>query len=271
MIAAVVPAAGRSVRMGQPKLLMEFDGESLIHRVVTALRHGGAERIIVVTPAGAPEAAAIAAEAAGAGAELLVPDAQPAEMRDSVELGLAVLDADPRPICVLLAPGDVPGISADLVARLVDAARTHPGRIVIPTHEGHRGHPIVLPWEIALGIRDIPDDAGINVLVASHRDLVLELPVSAPGAIVDVDTPEDVERWSAAALDRCPRPHATMKVRVRLFALAKERAGRAEVELELTDSATVAALAGCLACAPAPTGRPMPECHDRSGRGICLG
>ena len=80
------------------------------------------------------------------------------------------------------------------------------------------------------------------MLVATYRDDVLELPVSAPGAIDDVDTPEDVERWSAAALDQCPRPHATMKVRVRLFALAKERVGRAEVELELTESATVAAL-----------------------------
>ena len=40
-----------------------------------------------------------------------------------------------------------------------------------------------------------------------------------------------------------------MNVRVRLFALAKERAGRAEVELELADSATVAALREALGAA----------------------
>jgi molybdenum cofactor cytidylyltransferase len=241
MIAALVPAAGRSVRMGRPKLLIEFAGESLIHRVVTALRRGGAERIIVVPPADAPESAAIAAESVDAGAEVLVPESQPAEMRDSVELGLAVLDVDPRPASVLLTPGDVPGITPDLVARLVETARELPGRIVIPTHDGHRGHPIVLPWSLALRIRDLPDDAGVNVLVDSHRDVLVELPFSVPAAIDDLDTPEDFERWATVSLDRSP-PRATMKVRVRLFALAKERAGRAEVELELPHDITVGAL-----------------------------
>ena len=40
MIAAVVPAAGRSARMGEPKLLLQFHGETLIGRVVTSLRRG---------------------------------------------------------------------------------------------------------------------------------------------------------------------------------------------------------------------------------------
>ena len=66
---------------------------------------------------------------------------------------------------------------------------------MIPTHEGHRGHPIVLPWTLPSGIRDLPDDAGVNVLVERHRADVLEVPVSAEGSIDDLDTPEDLERW----------------------------------------------------------------------------
>jgi molybdenum cofactor cytidylyltransferase len=239
MIAALVPAAGRSVRMGRPKLLMEFEGRTLIRRVVTALREGGADRIVVVPPADAPESAAIAAEAASAGAQVLSPESQPAEMRESVELGLAVLDADPRPACVLLTPGDIPGLTADLVARLLEVAREWPDRLVVPTHDGRRGHPIVLPWNVALRIRDLPDDAGVNALVDRHRADVLEVPVSALAAIDDLDTPEDLERWAAGSLDRYPRSDATMNVRVRLFALAKERAGRTEVEVRLTRPATV--------------------------------
>ena len=64
MIAAVVPAAGRSARMGRAKLLLPIDGTTIIARVVTALRRGGADRVIVVAPpADAPEGPAIAAEA----------------------------------------------------------------------------------------------------------------------------------------------------------------------------------------------------------------
>jgi molybdenum cofactor cytidylyltransferase len=241
MIAAVVPAAGRSARMGRPKLLMDFEGESLIYRVVAALRAGGVDRIVVVPPVDSLESVAIAAEASAAGADVLIPEIQPAEMRDSVELGLAVLDADPRPTSVLLTPGDVPGITGGLVARLLEVANDNPGRIVIPTHDGRHGHPIVLPWNIATRVRDLPDDAGVDRLVAAHYARLLEVSVSAFGEIDDLDTPEELERWMrsrAGALDRS-QAKTTMTVQVRLFALAKERAGRPEIEVELTAPATV--------------------------------
>jgi molybdenum cofactor cytidylyltransferase len=254
MIAAVVPAAGRSARMGRPKLLIGFEGESLIRRVVTALADGGADRIIVVPPADSTETAAIAAEAAAAGAEVLVPESQPEEMRDSVELGLAVLDADPRPTSVLLTPGDVPGITASLVARLLEVARENPERLVIPTHDGHHGHPIVLPWRIAVRIRELPDDAGFDRLVDHHREQILEVSRSSAGEIDDIDTPEDLAHWNRTrtategiSLDRSRAPDATMTVRVRLFALARERAGRPEVEVELAPPATVGDLRAALA------------------------
>jgi molybdenum cofactor cytidylyltransferase len=234
MIAAIVPAAGRSIRMGRPKLLMVFDGESLIHRVVTALRKGGAGRIVVVPPVGAPEAADIADEASAAGAEVVIPEIQPAEMRDSVELGLAVLDSEPRPHSVLLTPGDVPGISAATVARLLRIARDHPDRVIIPTHEGHRGHPIVLPWEIAVAVRDLPEDAGVNRLVEEHREKVLEVRCSDPGEIDDVDTPDDLRRWAGS--------HDRIRVSVRLFAIARERAGQSAIEIELAEPANVGGL-----------------------------
>jgi molybdenum cofactor cytidylyltransferase len=253
MIAAIVPAAGRSVRMGRPKLLMPFDGESLIHRVVTALHDGGADRVVVVPPADSPETAAIAAEADDAGAQVVIPETQPAEMRDSVELGLAVLDAGVRPTTVLLTPGDVPGITWGLVARLLQVARDHPDRIVIPSHDGHRGHPIVLPWDVAVRIRELPDDAGVDRLVDGHRSEVLEVAVPRPGEIDDLDTPEDLESWLAtrggSGLSAEPIPSSgldgtvpsgdRMTVCVRLFALAKERAGCSEVAVDLDAPATV--------------------------------
>ena len=42
MIAAVVPAAGHSQRMGRPKLILPIGGQTVIARVVSALRDGGA-------------------------------------------------------------------------------------------------------------------------------------------------------------------------------------------------------------------------------------
>ncbi len=257
MIAAIVPAAGKSTRMGRPKLLMSLDGATLLHRVVTALRQGGVERVVVVVPpADSPEGPLIADEARHAGADVVNPVTRPADMRMSVELGLARLRSDVTPKVVLLAPADAPGISADLVARLVETALGRPGSIVVPFHEGRRGHPLVLPWNLAEQIPALPAGAGVNALVARSANSIVALNSANPDVLVDLDTPEDWDKWRCRSLDndpmnqdagsnsfdRSPLPTTKMQVRVRLFAIAKERAGRAEILIELLAPATIADL-----------------------------
>ena len=143
----------------------------MIARVIAALRQGGADPVVVVVPpAEVPGAPALAAEAAQAGACVVVAERPPPDMRASVERGLDHLAqmATSPPATFLLAPGDSPGISAELVARIVARARAEPDAIVIPQSQGRRGHPIALPWSLAAEIRSLPGDVGINALVARH-------------------------------------------------------------------------------------------------------
>jgi molybdenum cofactor cytidylyltransferase len=262
MIAAVVPAAGRSIRMGEPKLLLRSQGESLIGRVVIALRRGGADRVIVVAPpSDSDRGPDVAAEAREAGAEVLVPTARPAEMRDSIELGLTALARGSPPRSVLLTPGDTPGITAEIVAQVLESAFKWPDWIVVPTCEGRRGHPIALPWSLAVVVPTLPDGVGVNELVHRYRDRLVELPVESRGITADMDTPDDLRRWNAQWPDdalrgkACPRPAEAgptrplekIVVRVRLFALARERAGCSEIDLELPHRSTVAGVRATLA------------------------
>jgi molybdenum cofactor cytidylyltransferase len=261
MIAAIVPAAGRSARMGRPKLLLELHGETVIARVVKALRAGGAARVVVVGPAAdAPEEPEIAAEAVRAGAEVIVPSTRPGAMRESVELALASLSHGETIERVLLAPGDTPGINDELVAGLLDRAARSPESIIIPSFEGRRGHPVVLPWSIATLIPTLPAGEGVNALAKRYPDRVVELAVPKLHLIADLDTPDDWLLWNSgqAADIRSPevsgsRADAGSSVRaeslvveVRLFALARERAGRSVVDLELPPSAKVAGLRDAL-------------------------
>ena len=260
MIAAVVPAAGRSSRMGQPKLLMTFGGETLVFRLVRLLGQGGVGRVVVVAPpASEPEGPDIASEATRAGAEVLVPDTRPAEMRGSIELGLARLGIDSPPRLVLLAPGDAPGVTADLVVLLLDTAQKRPGHIVVPSHDGRRGHPLVLPWSMAVQIFTLPNGVGVNALLARHRDSIVELPSANSDVLVDVNTPDDWHRWrlgqaATASIDHNSglptldqaRSSDKIQVSVHLFAVAKERTGCPEVRIDLPSTATVADLRGAL-------------------------
>jgi molybdenum cofactor cytidylyltransferase len=240
MIAAVIPAAGRSARMGQPKLLLTFHGQTLIERVVNAVRAGGVDRVLVVAPpCDAPEGPGIARNAQRAGARVIVPDAQPAEMRASVELALEALSRDHPPDSVLLTPGDNPGLSSHLVSRVVEAAARLPGSIVVPCCDGSRGHPVVLPWSVALELRSLPPGTGVNALVARRPHAVVELPVPHPEIALDLNTPQDLLRWQESVASRA-------RYHVRLFALARERAGRSDIEIELPARARVADLRAAL-------------------------
>jgi molybdenum cofactor cytidylyltransferase len=233
MIAGLVPAAGSSTRMGGPKLLLECEGQPMIARVVRALREGGAARVVVVAPPGdTTEGPPIADQARRAGAEVVVPTARPAEMRDSIELGLEVLARNEPPQRVVLTPGDYPGITREIVSDLLECAARRPEFLVIPCFNGRRGHPIVLPWSIAALISSLPSDNGVNALVARHEDHVVELPIANSAVVADVDTPDELERWR--------QRDARFPVRVRLFALAKDRAGRSELEIELAPGSKVA-------------------------------
>jgi len=197
MIVALVPAAGLSRRMGRPKLTLPVGGVPLIARVVAAFRAGGAGRVVVIAPPiGTPGASELVEAARDAGAELLIAPAPPPDMRASVELGLGRLDEGPGPSAVLLAPGDSPGLDARSVSRVIRRAAGSPGRIIIPRHDGRRGHPLLLPWPMAREIWQLPPGVGVNALLARHADAVEFAETDDPGILADLDTPEDYRRWS---------------------------------------------------------------------------
>jgi len=116
-IVAVVLAAGESRRMGQAnKLTIPVDGTPMVARVVDTLREGGVQRVLVVT-GHAPE------EIRGALGDRDVevvhnPDYEEG-MGASVRTGVSVVGNDVDG--VLIALGDMPWVSTDVIGRLLDA------------------------------------------------------------------------------------------------------------------------------------------------------
>jgi CTP:molybdopterin cytidylyltransferase MocA len=140
------------------------------------------------------------------GALVVVAERVSPDMRASVELGLGRLGAVGSPRTVLLVPGDCTGITPDLVARVVHGSRGNPDRIIVPVVTGTRGHPVALPWRLASEIPHLPPGIGVNALVKSRAADVVELEVDDLGAVADLDTPEDYQRWAVSPpkLRPCP-------------------------------------------------------------------
>lgn len=173
-------AAGSGARMGQPKATLVLAGERLIDRAVRALRDGGCAPILAVIRDGVVVAGASA---------VVNPDPERG-MRSSLELAVdAAGECDA--LAVLLV--DMPGVDATAVRAAVSAWR--PGRIVVASYGGRRGHPTVMSptfWRTAAGSGG-PDE-GARRFVREHRDLLDE--VEVPGDATDLDTPADVARWT---------------------------------------------------------------------------
>jgi CTP:molybdopterin cytidylyltransferase MocA/molybdopterin converting factor small subunit len=250
--------------MGQSKLLLAIDGETLLGRVIRTLREGGSDRVLVVAPpADRPDGPAIRALGLAAGAEVIVPGVPPPQMRDSIELAVNRLLHGEPPRFVILTPGDCPGVTRQLVAELLEAVRREPEKMVVPVSHGRRGHPIVLPWDLAAAILRLPEGVGARALLSEHSGRLKELAVSSQDVCADLDTPDDLRRWldrerQISGLNTEPaqtrslvvgqpeflsrRVEGRIRLEVRLFALAKERAERASVEVELLAGARVADL-----------------------------
>ncbi len=181
----------------------------------------------------APEGPPIAEAARQAGAEVITPAKRPAEMRESAEIAIEQLGRDSPPSRFALTPGDSPGITPTLVRHILNRSEREPGSIVVPRAAGHRVHPIVLPWDLARQIARLPRHQGINALLTAHPERVVEIEVPNPELADELNTPEDLERW---------RQRLRSVLTVRLFAVARERAGRAEIKIDLPLPATVADL-----------------------------
>jgi molybdenum cofactor cytidylyltransferase len=195
MIFAVVPAAGKSVRMGQPKLTLLLGGRSVLERVIHALRSGGVEDVLVVV---GPDGAELAAIAELAGAYVLRMKHETPDMRATVEQGLAWLEQRFHPRdedSWLLVPADHPTLDASAIEQLLLARSSHPqASIVIPFHAGQRGHPALIAWRHVGGIRALMPGQGLNAYLRSHAGQTFELSVVSPSVLCDLDTPDDYER-----------------------------------------------------------------------------
>jgi molybdenum cofactor cytidylyltransferase len=197
---AIVPAAGHSVRMGQPKLLLPLEGKPLIEHAIGAWRQGEVERIVVVIRADDADLAAAVASLAVPNLELVRPEIPPPDMKASIQAALRHFADNYSPEssdCFLVAPADMPRLSPAIIRAVCREYIHQPGKIVVPVVDGRRGHPVLFPWSMAGAVLSLPVDAGLNILV--DRGPTVETPSEIllgkdSQAFADIDTPEEYQR-----------------------------------------------------------------------------
>jgi molybdenum cofactor cytidylyltransferase len=169
--------------MGRPKLLLPFRGGTVVGSLVQALREGGVAEIVLVT---APDDDALRAWAAEAAVRTVVNPDPDRGMLSSIREGIAWA---PRYQQIVVCPADLPALKASTVAAVLAEAGRHP--LTVASYRGRRGHPLVLSPSLIPEIETLDLDVGLRELLDRHPDGVHEVEVDDPGAVHDVDTPEE--------------------------------------------------------------------------------
>lgn len=189
VIAGVVLAAGLSSRMGRNKLLIAIDGRPLVARVADAALAAGLDPVVVVT---GHDADRVRAALAGRAVTFVHNRDFAAGMATSLKAGIAALPAGAQAAVMFL--GDMPDIEARHVAGLL-AARHSARDILIPTHQGRRGHPVVFGRAHFAEILALGGDVGARAVIAAHADAVRTVEMDDAAILVDLDSAAALEAY----------------------------------------------------------------------------
>ena len=192
MICAIVLAAGKSERMGRPKALLPFRGRTFLENILDAISRSSISHAVVVL---GHHREAIERETIGLPFSVFNPDYEQG-MITSLQAGIRVLPPGASGTFLFLV--DHPLVDPFIIEALI--ARLAPNRIVLPTFEGRRGHPVLFASQVLEEIVALPEGQGANIVVRRNPDRIIEVPVDAPGILVDIDTPEQFQKLEEGSL-----------------------------------------------------------------------
>ncbi len=185
----MVLAAGAGARFAasggaRPKVLAELDGVALVDRVLAAVVDAGLDPVVLV------DGAVDLSDRAGGACTVLHNPGWSEGLAGSLLLAVSHVRATDHD-AVVVGLADQPGISSDAWAAVAAAPDDPP--LAVATYGGRRGHPVRI-HRSAWDLLPVRGDRGASSLMRERPELVREVPCS--GDPSDVDTLEDLERWS---------------------------------------------------------------------------
>ena len=182
-VAGVLLAAGEGSRFGQPKALVELDGQTLAERGVNTLLAGGADPVVVVTGAAPVELDGI---------PTVYNQQWRTGMGSSLRAALRALPPDVDAAVVALA--DQPLVGAEAVARLIAAYRVG-ATVAVAAYGGQPRNPVLLArehWPEV--IATATGDQGARAFLRARPDLITLIECGDTGRPDDIDTTADLDR-----------------------------------------------------------------------------
>ncbi len=186
MINAMILAAGESRRMGMPKPLLRYGDTTFLGQILSVVRQAAVDRATVVLGA---HSQMIRKCVDLSQVDVVINEGYRQGQLSSLIVGLKSVPSEAEAILMFLA--DHPFVTVEVVNRIVGAFRETNSPIVVPVHQGRRGHPALFARSMFDELITAPVEEGARHVLYSNEDKVLEVEVSEPAVLSRIDTPED--------------------------------------------------------------------------------
>lgn len=173
--------------MGRPKALLPVgaEGQTFVRRLANTLLAGGIADVVVV---GRPEDADLTAEvtACGLGVRYAANHRADVGQLSSIVAGINLVD-HPGIRGALVTPVDLPLMSPQTIAALLERFARSPRSILRATFQARHGHPVIFPQRLFDELRQADPAVGAKAVMRAHADAIEEIDVPDPGIVNDID------------------------------------------------------------------------------------
>jgi molybdenum cofactor cytidylyltransferase len=189
-IGAVILAAGKSSRLGQPKQLLQFRGKTLVRRIVDAADEAGCSPLVVVIGS---DKGKVARELEQTNAVIVENVNWHTGMGTSIRSGVQhLIEIAPNMEAMMLLVCDQPLVDAHTIEQLIELGAKTERTIVASRYAGTLGVPALFHRSCADELLRLDDASGAKPVILLDRDRVAEFPF--PEGKIDIDIAADYDR-----------------------------------------------------------------------------
>lgn len=187
MISAIILAAGKSKRMGLPKMLLPWGRSTVLGQVISAFQEAGIDEVFVIIGGAREQVERIIQQY---GAQSVFNDQfASSEMLSSLQLGLGAQSSQTQ--ATLIGLGDQPQIQVGTVRLICERFHLRKSRLIVPSFQKRRGHPWLVERSLWHELLAMKSPTSPRDFLNEHSHEIDYVEVDTPTILADLDTPED--------------------------------------------------------------------------------
>lgn len=193
MINAIIMASGNGKRMGTNKLLLQFQGKTMIAHIIDKVITCNFDSIVLVSQY--EQVLSLGKER-----NMEVVHNYDPEKGQSESIKLGILNS-PKSAGYMFFVGDQPLMDVETIKLLMDSFNESPNLIIVPSYNEKQGNPVIFPIKFINELLELQGDSGGREIIKNHLDKVKFLKIKNKCLLSDIDTQQDYNQLIATSFN----------------------------------------------------------------------